>query len=470
MPAIAYPPNDTPPTNPADYTVTPWEDPNGKKWLYNVSKNRWSPFSNPLSNVSFSDLADGGTVDLPALNGPLNAALLALAHVERAEALGPPSANELHTIELSVSGIVAGSVGYQFEWGANSVLISATISEADDASGASVIAAALEADLNVIADWNVDYTLGDTTIFLRSRNPGVVPGVTFSQLGGAHTSVVVIRQPVNSARTGQLLRYGDASPFVWYIATGPANWQVLGVTDVLAALTSDKTAFETALSQVGVFPIVNTNNHTPASHQALQVGQFALTGQYHVFHGSRRLWVCIHGSGEGTIWSLVMPETNEKINFVADEVDPGGEGEFDHVGPYIFTLVPAAGSGGEVYSAALPFAGNGQYVVKVTGNLLAPNPFNSFTFGRPSGEAGLVFSQLTNGVDGYGPFPFAETDHAANHTQVRFIFHGSLPDPQRAIMHMHISANAHSPIQVYGNTGHGNSPVNINIEFIKLPS
>lgn len=75
---ILYPPNNDPDyTDPLDYVSSPWTDPNGGKWLWNDTKQRWASFIEPpaAGASTYADLTDAATVDLPAVNTPLSTAL-----------------------------------------------------------------------------------------------------------------------------------------------------------------------------------------------------------------------------------------------------------------------------------------------------------------------------------------------------------------------------------------------------------
>jgi len=69
MPALTFPNPGTP------YTITPWTDPNGNEWLYTTAKDRWKPVGSSGGASTYAELSDAATVDLPATNTPLSAAL-----------------------------------------------------------------------------------------------------------------------------------------------------------------------------------------------------------------------------------------------------------------------------------------------------------------------------------------------------------------------------------------------------------
>lgn len=74
MPALTFPDPGTP------YTIDPWADPNGNEWLYNSTKDRWSPVvvtsgGGEGGATAFVQLTDKATANLPTINAPLASAL-----------------------------------------------------------------------------------------------------------------------------------------------------------------------------------------------------------------------------------------------------------------------------------------------------------------------------------------------------------------------------------------------------------
>jgi hypothetical protein len=110
-----------------DYTVTPWTDDNGNKWLYQPSVNRWIPFGTGGGGAStFAQLTDKATADLPTINTPLSQALAGKApstHTHASAAItdsstggnGEADAGKLVSFgadgELTPSYIVIGTLG-----------------------------------------------------------------------------------------------------------------------------------------------------------------------------------------------------------------------------------------------------------------------------------------------------------------------------------------------------------------------
>jgi hypothetical protein len=60
MASIQFPPYDSPPTDPNDYLVTPFEAPNGSKWTWGGdAKPRWTAWSEPpLTEIAWDDVTD----------------------------------------------------------------------------------------------------------------------------------------------------------------------------------------------------------------------------------------------------------------------------------------------------------------------------------------------------------------------------------------------------------------------------
>lgn len=68
MAAIQFPPYDSPPTDPNDYLVTPFEAPNGSKWTWGGdAKPRWTAWSEPpLTEIAWGEVTGKPTTFAPS--------------------------------------------------------------------------------------------------------------------------------------------------------------------------------------------------------------------------------------------------------------------------------------------------------------------------------------------------------------------------------------------------------------------